>query len=78
MILSGRSVDAQEALSWGLANSVVAEGKALSAAVEYAFNLSLFPQLCLQKDRDMVYRFHFTDIFVCHSLLIAQAMGSSD
>lgn len=51
MILSGRKVDAAEALSFGLANRVVPEGEALSAALAWAEQLSAFPQATLRMDR---------------------------
>lgn len=51
MILTGRPVDAQEALAMGLANRVVPKGEALSAAVALAKQLSAFPQLCMRNDR---------------------------
>jgi enoyl-CoA hydratase len=51
MILTGRPVDAREALSWGLANRVVPKGEALSAAITLAKEIARFPQLCLRADR---------------------------
>ena len=51
MILTGRAVDAQEALSFGLANRVVPAGQALVAARELAGQLAAFPQTCLRGDR---------------------------
>lgn len=51
MILTGRPVDAQEALAMGLANRVVPKGEALNAALEIARQLSAFPQLCMRNDR---------------------------
>jgi enoyl-CoA hydratase len=51
MILTGRPVDAHEALAMGLANRVVAKGEALRAAVELASQISAFPQLCMRNDR---------------------------
>jgi enoyl-CoA hydratase len=51
LILTGRPVDAQEALAIGLANRVVPKGEALSAAVDLARQLSAFPQLCMRNDR---------------------------
>ncbi len=51
LILTGRPVAADEALSMGLANRVVDEGQALSAALELAQQLSRFPQNCLRSDR---------------------------
>lgn len=51
MILTGRPVDAEEALSFGLANSVVPDGTALQAAIELAGQLAAFPQVCMRMDR---------------------------
>jgi len=51
MILTGRPVDAEEALSWGLANRVVPAGTALPAAQELAAQLATFPQACMRSDR---------------------------
>ena len=51
LILTGRPVDAQEALAIGLANRVVPKGDTLSAALGLARQLSAFPQLCLRNDR---------------------------
>jgi enoyl-CoA hydratase len=51
LILTGRAVGAEEALLMGLANRVVEDGAALSAALELAQQLSRFPQNCLRSDR---------------------------
>ncbi|HEY6130541.1 MAG TPA: crotonase/enoyl-CoA hydratase family protein [Halioglobus sp.] len=51
LILTGRAVDANEALLMGLANRVVDDGEALTAALELAQQLSRFPQNCLRSDR---------------------------
>ena len=51
LILTGRPVEAQEALAMGLANRVVPKGQALFAALELSGQLSAFPQLCLRNDR---------------------------
>ncbi len=51
MILTGRSVDATEALSFGLANRVVPAGQALDTAIELAEKIGSFPQLCMRGDR---------------------------
>jgi enoyl-CoA hydratase len=51
MILTGRPVDADEALAMGLANRVVPAGTALSAAQSLAERLAAFPQTCLRSDR---------------------------
>jgi enoyl-CoA hydratase len=54
MVLTGRAVDAAEALSMGLANRVVPAGTALAAAQELAAELAAFPQTCLRTDRASV------------------------
>ncbi|MDA8268767.1 MAG: crotonase/enoyl-CoA hydratase family protein [Actinomycetota bacterium] len=51
MILTGRAVQADEALAWGLANRLCGPGAALDTAVELATALSAFPQACLRADR---------------------------
>jgi len=52
MVLTGRPVDAHEALSIGLANRVVAAGTARSAAESLAAEIAAFPQRCLRADRE--------------------------
>ncbi len=51
LILTGRPVSADEALSFGLVNRVVADGEALSAARTLAEQIAAFPQACLRADR---------------------------
>jgi enoyl-CoA hydratase/carnithine racemase len=51
MILTGRAVDAREALRMGLANRVVPAGQSRPAAEELAHQLARFPQTCLRGDR---------------------------
>jgi enoyl-CoA hydratase/carnithine racemase len=51
LILTGRPVDAAEALAIGLANRVVPPGEALAAAQELAAQLAAFPQTCMRHDR---------------------------
>jgi enoyl-CoA hydratase len=51
LILTGRAVDAQEALAFGLANRVVAKGGAREAAERLAAQLAAFPQAALLADR---------------------------
>jgi enoyl-CoA hydratase len=48
-------VAADEALQMGLANRVVDDGEALSAALELARQLGRFPQNCLRSDRLSAY-----------------------
>ncbi|GAA1964673.1 crotonase/enoyl-CoA hydratase family protein [Nocardioides panacihumi] len=51
LILTGRAVDAAEALSFGLVNRVVEPGTARAAAEELAAQLAALPQTCLRNDR---------------------------
>ncbi len=51
LILTGRSVDAAEALEIGLANRVVPAGESLGAAQALARDLARLPQRCLREDR---------------------------
>ncbi|BBZ73566.1 hypothetical protein MPRS_46590 [Mycobacterium paraseoulense] len=51
LTLTGRSVDATEALAIGLANRVVPTGTAREAAEELAAELSALPQMRLRSDR---------------------------
>ncbi len=55
LILTGRPVDAREALEMGLANRVVEDGEALNEALALARTLSAFPQNCLRSDRLSAY-----------------------
>ena len=55
MILTGRAVQADEALRLGLANRVVPAGTARDAAVALATELAALPQVCLRNDRASVY-----------------------
>ncbi len=55
MILTGRAVQAQEALAMGLANRLVPAGTARTAAETLASELSQLPQRCLRSDRSSVY-----------------------
>ena len=56
MILTGRSVLADEAFSMGLANRIVAAGTALDNALLLAEKLAQLPQACLQSDRTSAYQ----------------------
>ncbi len=52
LILTGRKVEATEALQMGLANRVVAAGQAREAAVALARQLAAFPQATMRADRE--------------------------
>jgi enoyl-CoA hydratase len=51
MILTGRPVDAREALAFGLANRVVATGRAREEAEVLARTIAEFPPHCVRSDR---------------------------
>ncbi len=51
MILTGRPVDAQEALGFGLANRVVPAGRAREEAEALARAIAAFPPHCVRSDR---------------------------
>jgi len=55
LILTGRPVDAPEALSMGLANRVVADGTARREAEALALLVARFPQTCMLGDRQSAY-----------------------
>jgi enoyl-CoA hydratase len=51
MILTGRPVEAHEALRMGLVNRVTAAGQARVEAEKYAREIMRFPQICMNTDR---------------------------
>ena len=55
LILTGRKVEAAEALQMGLANRVVPRGQARSAAIALAQQLCAFPQETMRADRMNAY-----------------------
>ena len=67
LILTGRAVAADEALAFGLANRVVAEGAALAAAVALAHDIAAFPQRCMRNDR--------ASVRVQHGLSVQEALA---
>jgi enoyl-CoA hydratase len=56
MILTGRSVTAEEAYSWGLANRVVEDGQSRQETEKLAKEISKFPPICMRNDRLSMYR----------------------
>lgn len=83
MILTGRPVEADEALRMGLANRVVANGDARTAAEALAHDLCEFPQLCMNLDRQSVYRQwdlpfdHAMQAEFAHGISAVEAEGKS-
>lgn len=61
MILTGRPVDAAEALQMGLVNRVVEPGRARAEAESIAHQIAAFPQLCMRADRWSAYNSLGTD-----------------
>ncbi|KAJ5498722.1 Crotonase core [Penicillium expansum] len=55
MVLTGRPVSAQEALTMGLASRLVPKGESLKEAIRIARQLITFPELCLNTDRQSCY-----------------------
>lgn len=55
LILTGRAVDAREALAMGLANRVVPKGAAREEAEKLAREIAAFPQRCMRGDRMSAY-----------------------
>jgi len=55
MILTGRPVEAEEALRMGLANRLVEPGTSRAEAEALAESLTQFPQRCLRSDRQSAY-----------------------
>ncbi|MCY1012473.1 crotonase/enoyl-CoA hydratase family protein [Nannocystis pusilla] len=55
LILTGRPVEAAEALAIGLVNRVVPPGQARAAAEALAAEIAAFPQECMQVDRRSTY-----------------------
>jgi len=55
MILTGRPVDAKEALAWGLADRLVPKGRSREEAERLAHEIARFPELCMRTDRRSAY-----------------------
>jgi enoyl-CoA hydratase len=55
MILTGRPVGAEEALAFGLADRVVADGASRAEAERLAAQVAAFPPLCMRSDRRSAY-----------------------
>jgi enoyl-CoA hydratase len=56
LIITGRPVDAAEALRIGLANEVVPEGKALERSLELAREIAALPQGAIRSDKETMVR----------------------
>jgi enoyl-CoA hydratase len=56
LIITGRPVDAEEALRIGLANEVVPEGRSLERALELAHQIAELPQGAIRSDKETMVR----------------------
>ena len=56
LLITGRPVDAQEAVRIGLANEVVPEGKSLERALELARQIAELPQGAIRSDKEVLVR----------------------
>jgi enoyl-CoA hydratase len=70
MILTGRSVDAREALEWGLVNRITPVACARAEAVALAHEIARFPQACLRADRASTFAGWSRDL---HDALMREA-----
>jgi enoyl-CoA hydratase len=62
LILTGRAVDAQEALAMGLVNRVVPKGQSRQLAEQLAHQLCELPQTAMRADRMSAYLQHDLDL----------------
>jgi enoyl-CoA hydratase len=75
LILTGRAVDADEALAVGLANRVVEPGAARDAAIALAAEIARFPQTCMRLDRRSSYeQWSLTE----HDALMRELVGGRE
>jgi enoyl-CoA hydratase/carnithine racemase len=74
LILTGRAVDADEALAFGLVNRVVPAGRARAAAEALAHELAELPQAAMRGDRMSAYLQHDRDLPA--ALLLELEQGS--
>jgi enoyl-CoA hydratase len=56
LIITGRPVDAEEALRIGLANEVVPEGRALERSLELGREIAALPQGAIRTDKETMVR----------------------
>ncbi|WAS92721.1 crotonase/enoyl-CoA hydratase family protein [Nannocystis punicea] len=75
LILTGRPVEADEALAIGLVNRVVPSGRARAAAEALAAEIAAFPQECMQVDRRSA---HLQWDMSLEEALLAEARGGAE
>ena len=74
MILTGRAVDADEAVRIGLINRIVPAGQALACAKQLAHQLAELPQAAMRADRMSAYLQHDKDLDA--ALLVELELGT--
>jgi enoyl-CoA hydratase len=62
LIITGRVIDAQEALAMGLVNEVVPSGTAVTRALELAHTIAALPQPAIRTDKEAALRGFGRDI----------------
>jgi enoyl-CoA hydratase len=75
LILTGRPVDAREALTLGLANRVVATGRAREEAENLAQSIAAFPPNCVRSDRRSAWE--GTDLSLAEALANEFTLGKA-
>jgi enoyl-CoA hydratase/carnithine racemase len=60
-LVTGKSIDAEQALKWGLINRIVAPAELLSVAQEVAGNIASNAPLAVQAAKEMAIRARDTD-----------------
>src|SRR5262252_8076347 len=75
LILTGRPVDAGEALAFGLANRVVAAGRAREEAESLAQSIAAFPPHCVRSDRRSAWE--GTDLCLAEALANEFTLGKA-
>jgi enoyl-CoA hydratase/carnithine racemase len=81
MILTGATIDAEQAHQWGLVNTVAEEGEALSEAVELAQRVALGAPLAVQVSKEVVIEsadWFLADQFAHQSTLTDPVFASAD
>ena len=62
MILTGRSISAEDAYKWGLVNRIVDIGRSREKSEKLAREIASFPQVCLKNDRLSTYHQYGLDL----------------
>lgn len=81
MILTGRGVEAPEALEMGLANRMVASGTARQSAIDLAAEIASHPAMCIRNDRESVltqWGLEETDAMTAELALGLATIGSGE